>query len=230
MYFQICRNCKAYLFQSYWKRNDLCNSETHQAANPMWIQNKHPSGCTGSPQAGVQVGGAELILLCLCVWRSPGRLQPQALTSKPTKAGPGGFTPRLLSSHVYLDTWARKTEGRFNEEEKPNHLHRTQQGGDEQKQAAQENQGKTEQPSLRACRGGRQPHFCYLLWISAQPIPSRDRATSHRAWQMEDSGVTFFVKQNWPQEVIENILWSTETNLWCTNVKHIRKHTFKSTC
>ena len=68
-----------------------------------------------------------------------GRLQPQALTSKPTEAGPGGFTARLLSSHICLDMWAGKTEGRFNEEEKPNHLHRAQQGGDEQKQAAQDN-------------------------------------------------------------------------------------------
>lgn len=93
--------------------------------------------CTGSLQEGVQVGGAGLILLCLCVWRSPGRLQPQALTSKPTKAGPGGFTPRLLSSHIYLDTRTGKTDGKFNEEEKPNHLHRAQQGGNEQKQAAQ---------------------------------------------------------------------------------------------
>jgi hypothetical protein len=50
---------------------------------------------------------------------------------------------------------------------------------------------------------------------------------------MEDTGVTFFVKQNLPQEVTENTLGSKETNPLCTNVKytnHVRKHTFKCTC
>lgn len=146
MYFQICRNWKVYLFQSYWKRNDLCNSETRQAANPMWIQNKHPSVCTGSLQEGVQVGGAGLILLCLCVWRSPGRLQPQALTSKPTKAGPGGFTPRLLSSHIYLDTRTGKTDGKFNE--KRNQITSTGHSREVMSRSKQPNKTKGKQSSL----------------------------------------------------------------------------------